>query len=320
MSSSRGGYQPQACNLCWKELKPPFLLTGCDHVFCMAHRDHQRIQQRSCPGCGAHLSEKGGLKSATFEIKGSDIKVLHGVRPDHILKAAAHSIDFWVMQEQQKLAYANHKADEAERKRMDEREMYSQACHDAQSEANAAKEEKEQVLSQIEELSHENQLLNSKHQDAERRVRVLEETVVQLKRQKRGPSGSPNQSAGPSPGRTPSHNLGPPPRSPLNVMQSPSRAQPRASAPASTGAVRKARTADGASSSSPPITCENHRNTSDAAPGDESSDACAGKTAPVSAEVPWAARAEQAATRSTERPRYAFPGHPARKIAPTATP
>ena len=88
MPSIRDGFLPHACNLCWKELQAPFLVTSCNHVFCMAHRDLDAFQQQSCPGCGQHLSSKGGLKQANYDVKSSDMAVLNGVTPTAALDVA----------------------------------------------------------------------------------------------------------------------------------------------------------------------------------------------------------------------------------------
>ena len=88
----RDSYQPQACNLCWKEVQAPFLVTSCNHLFCMSHRDHEAFQQSSCPGCGHNLSSKGGLKQANYDVKGGDLKVLNGVTPEAALKVTPHPI------------------------------------------------------------------------------------------------------------------------------------------------------------------------------------------------------------------------------------
>ena len=55
MSSSRGGYQPQACNLCWKELQAPFLVTSCNHVFCLSLHSRR-----------AELAASGGKDSVVY--------------------------------------------------------------------------------------------------------------------------------------------------------------------------------------------------------------------------------------------------------------
>ena len=114
MSSSRGGYQPQACNLCWKELQAPFLVTSCNHVFCLSHRDHEAFQRQSCPGCGHHLSASKGLKQANYDVKSSDLSVLNGVTPDAALKVAGTAIKFWVQQERTQLSYMQHQAERAQ--------------------------------------------------------------------------------------------------------------------------------------------------------------------------------------------------------------
>lgn len=196
MSSSRGGYQPQACNLCWKELQAPFLVTSCNHLFCLSHRDHEAFQQQSCPGCGHHLSESKGLKQANYDVKSSDLPVLNGVTPDAALKVAGTAIKFWVQQERTQLNYMQHAAQRAAASKDEQRERFEEAYSQAKNETSNAVADKEQAQLQNEELARENQTLHQKLQTQGHKVRALEETVVKLKR---GTPDSPSR--GPSPGR-----------------------------------------------------------------------------------------------------------------------
>ena len=209
MSSSRGGYQPQACNLCWKELQAPFLVTSCNHVFCLSHRDHEAFQQQSCPGCGHHLSESKGLKQANYDVKSSDLAVLNGVTPDAALKVAGTAIKFWVLQERTQLNYVQHQAQRAQASKDEQRERFEEVYNQAKDETGNALAEKEQAQLQNEELARENQTLHQKLQTQGHKVRTLEETVVKLKRG--GVPGSPSR--GPSPARAMEQPL--PQRSPM---------------------------------------------------------------------------------------------------------
>ena len=203
MSSSRGGYQPQACNLCWKELQAPFLVTSCNHVFCLSHRDHEAFQQQSCPGCGHHLSASKGLKQANYDVKSSDLSVLNGVTPDAALKVAGTAIKFWVQQERTQLNYMQHQAERAQASKDDQRERFEEAYREAKDEMSNAVADKEQAQLQNEELARENQTLHQKLQSQAQKVRALEETVVKLKR---GAPDSPSRRASPS--RSPSRAIG----------------------------------------------------------------------------------------------------------------
>ena len=178
MSSSRGGYQPQACNLCWKELQAPFLVTSCNHVFCLSHRDHEAFQQQSCPGCGHHLSASKGLKQANYDVKSSDLSVLNGVTPDAALKVAGTAIKFWVQQERTQLNYMQHQAERAQASKDEQRERFEEAYREAKDEMSNAVADKEQAQLQNEELARENQTLHQKLQLQAQKVRALEEIVV----------------------------------------------------------------------------------------------------------------------------------------------
>lgn len=213
---------PLKCNLCWSELQPPFLVTSCNHCFCMAHQDHDSIRNHSCPGCNAHLSEKGGLKVANYEIKGSnDLSVLNGVTPDSALKCAGHSINFWMSQMSNQLQYAQANVQNLQERKEQVKAQFQKAINDLQAETQAHIEEKEQAMAQSEELSRDNQVLQAKYHEAEQRNRTLEEAVVQLKRTRGSDSPLHNNFGG----RSPIHTSVPPPRSPRH-MASPGRGQP----------------------------------------------------------------------------------------------
>ena len=248
MSSSRGNYQPQACNLCWKELQAPFLVTSCNHVFCLSHRDHESFKQQSCPGCSHHLSESKGLKQANNDVKSSDLPVLNGVTPDAALKVAGTAIKFWVLQERtaaaiaQRLArcttryteqprslplpcdshiaqertqlnFMQHQAQRAQASKDEQRERFEEVYNQAKEGEAAAIAEKEQALQQNEELARENDTLHQKLQTQSNTVRALEQTVVKLKR---GVPDSPTRGTSPLPRPM---EQPPPQRSPLRSGQ-----------------------------------------------------------------------------------------------------
>ena len=215
MSSSRGSYQPHACNLRWKELQAPFLVTSCNHVFCLSHRDHEAFQQQSCPGCGHHLSESKGLKQANYDVKSSDLPVLNGVTPDAALKVAGTAIKFWVLQERTQLNYMQHQSQRAQASKDEQRERFEEVYNQAKEGEAAALAEKEQAQLQNEELARENDTLHQKLQTQRNTVRALEETVVRLKR---GVPDSPTRGA--SPGGPRPMEQPPPQRSPLRGSRS----------------------------------------------------------------------------------------------------
>jgi len=231
----RGSLAPLKCNLCWSDLQPPFLVTSCNHCFCMAHKDHDSIQHHSCPGCNGHLSERGGIKQANYEIKSSsDLSVLNGVTPDCALKVAGTSISFWVSQMTNQLQYAHANVQDLQERKEQTKAQFQQAINDLQGQTQAHIEEKDQALAQNEELSRDNQMLQNKYHEAEQRNRALEEAVVQLKRKRGSDSPLHNDFGGRSPGHQPappprSPLIGQPPRSPLvgqHQMASPGRGQP----------------------------------------------------------------------------------------------
>lgn len=83
------------CNLCWKELQAPYIVTSCNHCFCMEHEHDPRIQQSTCPGCAKHLPSKGGINRAMYQCEKSETGALNGLKPDSVLQLAGRAIEFW---------------------------------------------------------------------------------------------------------------------------------------------------------------------------------------------------------------------------------
>mmetsp|Transcript_47812 Transcript_47812/g.95457 ORF Transcript_47812/g.95457 Transcript_47812/m.95457 type:complete len:96 (-) Transcript_47812:1070-1357(-) len=88
-------YSALLCNLCWEELQEPFIVTSCNHCFCMKHEHDARIKQSTCPGCGNHLPSKHGLTVARYHTEKEERGTLHGLQPDNVLQLAGSAIHFW---------------------------------------------------------------------------------------------------------------------------------------------------------------------------------------------------------------------------------
>ena len=186
-----------SCNLCWSELQAPFIVTSCGHAFCEKHKTDASLQASTCPGCGSHLPSHGGMRLANYDVKSTtDWTVLNGLRPELVLKIADRAVGFWVAQERNKTAAATHALNEADKRK----EEYKQRCNTLyqQQEDELAHERraKEQATAQSQEFEHELNALQDKYQDSERRARLLEETVVELKRRRMGAGQSPARPGG----------------------------------------------------------------------------------------------------------------------------
>ena len=77
----------------------PYIVTSCNHCFCMHHEKDERILQQTCPGCNSHLPAKGGLSVARYRIEKDEANSLNGLQPDSVLELASNAIAFWVSQE-----------------------------------------------------------------------------------------------------------------------------------------------------------------------------------------------------------------------------
>lgn len=88
-------YGPILCNLCWKEVQGPYIVTTCGHAFCMAHKDHPRIKEQTCPGCQRHLGS-GGARVAMYEPESeADFELLCGMKLNFALKMFDKATKFW---------------------------------------------------------------------------------------------------------------------------------------------------------------------------------------------------------------------------------
>lgn len=184
-------YGKLQCNLCWKELQAPYIVTSCNHCFCMEHENDQRIQQSSCPGCAKHLPSKGGLTRAVYACEKSESSALNGMRPDSVLQLASKAIDFWVSQERTGAEYQKHMYLKLKQNRTNDKENYEQLTAELTVQLNSARGAAQQGEAEKDEMRAENRLLQEKYQEEARKVRMLQERMVEWKR-KRGGGESPS--------------------------------------------------------------------------------------------------------------------------------
>lgn len=102
-----------SCNLCWKTLEAPFILTSCDHVFCAHHRDEPGWSDTTCVGCKNHLSPTHGVRVASYDVDKNDYNLLKGVLPNTAIAIARNAVDFWNAQERNRSDYALHQVSHA---------------------------------------------------------------------------------------------------------------------------------------------------------------------------------------------------------------
>ena len=73
----------------------PYIVTSCNHCFCMKHEHDARLKQSTCPGCGNHLPLKTGVTFAHYRTDKEQRGALHGLQPDCVLDLAASAVHFW---------------------------------------------------------------------------------------------------------------------------------------------------------------------------------------------------------------------------------
>jgi len=154
----------------------------------MKHEHDARIKQSTCPGCGTHLPSKGGLNSARYTISKEDSSTLHGLQPDSVLHLAGSAIHFWVSQERTHAEYLRHLYESARKSKEDQKESFKQLHAEMTQEIATARAEKDQAEARNDEFKQEMHLIEEKYQEETRKVRMLQERMVDMKRGKRGES------------------------------------------------------------------------------------------------------------------------------------
>jgi len=162
-------------------------VTSCNHAFCLKHENDERIQQSTCPGCGSHLPSKGGMHRACFRAPKDEARKLCGLQPDSIFAMASNAIDFWVMQERTRADAFEHSYGNAKKAKDDQKESFKRVHENVTQELAAARQLKDQSDARCEELKQELQLLEEKYTEETRKVRVMQERMIDWKR-KRGDS------------------------------------------------------------------------------------------------------------------------------------
>jgi hypothetical protein len=178
MSSSHR-YQALNCNLCWKELKEPFIVTSCNHCFCMEHEHDDRIKQSTCPGCGQHLPSKGGLNVARYRIDKDECHSLNGLQPDALFELASNAVNFWVSQERTRAEYKEHQSQLFEKRKEDQKEQFRKLHAEMSQEITALRQSQEDSQRRNDELKHELTLLEEKYkEEAHKCERVAPERMT----------------------------------------------------------------------------------------------------------------------------------------------
>lgn len=180
--SSRSSYNPLLCNLCWDELQEPFIVTSCQHCFCMKHEHDQRIKQSTCPGCGNHLPHKGGLNVARFRVQPDQVNTLNGLQPDSVLQLAGNAIQFWVSQERTHAEYLRHLYSTMKKSKDDQKDSFKAVHGELTQELSTVRQQKDQAEAREDDLKHEMRALEEKYQEETRRVRILQEKMIGTKR------------------------------------------------------------------------------------------------------------------------------------------
>ena len=195
-------YQPLLCNLCWEELQEPFIITSCHHVFCMKHEHDPLFKKSSCPGCGNHLPSKGGMSVTRFRAEPHQLDTLNGLQPDSAMQILGHCIQFWVSQERTHGEYLRHLYLTMKKSKEDRKENFKVIHAELTQELAVARQQREESDARSEDLKHEMRVLEEKYHEETRKVRVLQERLIDLKR-KPGGADPPMYASGLGPPVTP---------------------------------------------------------------------------------------------------------------------
>lgn len=148
----------------------------------MKHEHDESIKQSTCPGCGHHLPSKAGLHVARYTIAKEESRSFCGLQPDAVIELASNAIDFWAMQERIRADLHASAAKRAQMSKDEQKEKFKRIHENLTQELSAARQLKEQADCRLEEQKAETQLLQDKYQDEARRVRQLQEKMIEWKR------------------------------------------------------------------------------------------------------------------------------------------
>jgi len=202
-------------------VQEPYIVTCCNHVFCMKHQNEDAIKESTCPGCGQHQPANNGLQVAQYRLDKGQEHHLNGLHPDAILEVTNNALSFWISQERLGADYYRMRFHKAEERKEQLKAEWRRVHDKMEQRAAALQRECEAAEHRNEELKHEMQLLQGKHQEQAHKVRVLQERVVGDRKRLRGGSemGSPIRGDGSlTPEREHAHaDLGHAVRSPLHA-------------------------------------------------------------------------------------------------------
>ena len=193
-------YGDPLCNLCWEVIKEPYIVTSCNHAFCMKHESDPRIQQSTCPGCGSHLPSKNGLLVARFRVSKEDTRSLCGLQPDVVIELATNALDFWSDQERTRSDFFAHKWSEAKKVKDEQKQSFKSAHENLAQELLVERQRVQQADARGDELKQELQLLEDKYTEETRKVRMLQERMIEWKRKRSESPQHPSALASPEHG------------------------------------------------------------------------------------------------------------------------
>ena len=120
---------------------------------------------RRCPGCGHHLPKHGGLTVGHYRLDKDQEHSINGMQPDTALELAANAISFWVSQERVVTDFHRYKVKKIERRAAEMQEEWRTTHAELQQEIARLRQGKDATEARNEELKHELQLLQEKHQE-----------------------------------------------------------------------------------------------------------------------------------------------------------
>lgn len=97
---ARGAFGAMECNLCMEEIKSSsFIITACNHAFCMEHENNACLQASTCPCCGQSLPLPTDIQLARYVVRPEEERSLCGLLPCEATKLMLNSLGFWQDQE-----------------------------------------------------------------------------------------------------------------------------------------------------------------------------------------------------------------------------
>lgn len=136
----------------------------------MKHKNDERIQQFTCPGCNHHLPQHGGLNQAQTHLDKDQAHSLNGYHPEAVLELVHNSFAFWCSQQRASADFYRYQAKQFQKRNEEMKEQYRATHAEMQQEVAQLRQALEASEARCQEVKHEQQLVMDKYNDEVHKV------------------------------------------------------------------------------------------------------------------------------------------------------